>query len=455
MFTMPLAAATLAIHADDHTNILTDVAPAIHTSTTFRYPRNATDLQPVPAEGEFVDLQTPLVYSRLASSNTNRLETILAPLIHPTSGSGAGKQEGEAALQFSADDVANCVVSYTSGLSAFHALLVHVVPKVIAMSGGYHGCHGVIGLHQKMHGVRTVDLHADEAAWDAAGLSKGDIVHVETPLNPTGEALSIAHFAKRAHARGALLTVDATFGPPGLQDPFQWGADVVMHSGTKYIGGHSDMLCGILATAPTKEGLQRAKTLRAERLFLGAVLGSLEGWLGVRSLRTLELRVQRQSANAGKLVAWLNDALNGNGHDSGAVQKVVSKVTHASLQQSDMEWLQKQMPNGYGPVFAFYTHDTKQARNLPSLLGLFHHATSLGGVESLIEWRRMSDSDVDERLLRVSVGVENWEDLRDDFLQAFEKLAGGDMGGTVNGGRVDVQTGGKGAEVESGASGAI
>ncbi|KAF1966741.1 cystathionine gamma-synthase-like protein [Bimuria novae-zelandiae CBS 107.79] len=437
-----LSAATAAVHADDRMNILTDVAPAIHTSTTFRYPRNHAELQPVPeSTGEVIDLQTPLVYSRLASSNINRLETILTPLIYP------GTKEEEL------EQLANHVLSYSSGLSAFHALLVNVVPKVIAISEGYHGCHGVIGLHEKLHGLKTVDLHADDKAWDEAGLGKGDIVHLETPLNPTGEAFEIQNYADRAHKRGAILSVDATFAPPGLQDPFAWGADVVMHSGTKYIGGHSDMLCGILAVKKGAEGKKMAQQLRAERLFLGSVLGSLEGWLGVRSLRTLELRVQRQSLNATNLVAWLNGALNGKGEGSDVVQKVVSKVTHASLQEKDFDWLKKQMPNGFGPVFSFYTKAPDLARQLPSHLRLFHHATSLGGVESLIEWRRMSDTDVDERLLRVSVGVENWEDLRDDFIEACKKLAAGEQPDKRS--RVDIQIGGEAAKVESAADGAI
>lgn len=327
------------------------------------------------------------------------------------------------------------------------------MPKVIAISGGYHGCHGVIGLHRKMHGVQTVDLHADEKAWDDAGLGKGDLVHLETPLNPTGEAFSIQKYADRAHKRGALLSVDSTFGPPGLQDPFAWGADVVMHSGTKYIGGHSDILCGILAVKKGEEGYKRASKLREERLFLGSVLGSLEGWLGVRSLRTLELRVQRQSSNTANLVSWLHDALKGEGKGSDAVTKVVAQVMHASLQTSDFPWLKNQMPNGFGPVFSFHMKTPDLARQLPSHLRLFHHATSLGGVESLIEWRRMSDSDVDERLLRVSVGVENWEDLRDDFVQAFEKLAAGDK--VEDEVSLAVQTGGQGAKTVGGGDGAL
>lgn len=404
--------ATHAIHADDRTNILTDVAPPIHTATTFRYSNDPNDLKPVPDDGEFVDLQTPLVYSRLANSNINRLETILTPLIYPEA-----KEE-------QLESLANHVISYSSGLSAFHGLLVQLVPKVIAISGGYHGCHGVIDLHKRMYNVRTVDLHASDEEWDKAGLGQGDLVHLETPLNPTGEAFSIQKYAERAHARGALVSVDATFGPPGLQDPFKWGADVVMHSGTKYIGGHSDMLCGILATKIGRDGHKQANQLRADRIFLGAVLGSLEGWLGVRSLRTMELRVQRQSSNAEQLVSWLHEGLSGHGRDREIINQVVSNVTHASLQIDDMSWLEEQMPNGFGPVFSIIMHNTQQARELPSHLRLFHHATSLGGVESLIEWRRMSDAEVDDRLLRVSVGVENWEDLQNDFLNAFRILAG-------------------------------
>ncbi|KAF2465327.1 PLP-dependent transferase [Lindgomyces ingoldianus] len=454
---MPYSLATLAIHADDRTNILTDVAPAIHTSTTFRYPRNPSALQPVPSSGvEEVGLQTPLVYSRLASSNINRLETILTPLLYP----GTPDEELER--------LSNQVVSYSSGLSAFHALLVSVVPKVVAIGDGYHGCHGIIDLHKKMHNLRTVDIHADEAAWDAAGLGDGDIVHLETPLNPTGEAYEIQKFAERAHKRGAILCVDATFAPPGLQDPFQWGADVVMHSGTKYIGGHSDLLCGILATATDPAGRERARVLRLERVFLGSVLGSLEGWLGVRSLRTLELRVRRQSDNATNLVHWLHGLLTGQGDSDKSsveiVQRTIKKITHASLQPpKDQLWLKKQMPNGYGPVFSIYTQTPAQARSLPSALKLFHHATSLGGVESLIEWRRMSDSGVDERLLRVSIGVENWEDLRDDLLEGLGRVAAGEAvevaekenGVQVGGGGVDVSAGQEGAVGVRDADGAV
>jgi cystathionine beta-lyase/cystathionine gamma-synthase len=122
---------TIAVHADDRINITTDVAPPIHTATTFRYPKNPGDYQPAPTEGEYLDLSTPLVYSRLTNSNINRLETILTPLIFPE------------AKEDELPSLSNHVITYTSGLSAFHALLVNLVPKVIAIGGGYHGCHGV------------------------------------------------------------------------------------------------------------------------------------------------------------------------------------------------------------------------------------------------------------------------------------------------------------------------
>lgn len=275
----------------------------------------------------------------------------------------------------------------------------------------------------RLTGLEQLDLEKEE---DLSKLQKGDVMHVETPLNPTGEARDLAYYRRRADELGCYLTVDATFAPPPLMDPFLYGVDVVMHSGTKYIGGHSDMLCGVLAVRPDrargKDGwLQK---LHADRMILGSVIGSFEGWLGVRSLRTLELRVLRQSESAGKLVAWLAEGMKGDG-DGGLVSSMVQKVQHASLQpeaQDPNSWLRKQMPRGFGPVFTLLMKSPDDARRLPSKVHLFHHATSLGGVESLIEWRAMSDHMVDKRVLRVSIGVEDWEDLKEDLLQGFKAL---------------------------------
>lgn len=177
------------------------------------------------------------------------------------------------------------------------------------------------------------------------------------------------------------------------------------------------MLCGVLATK--REDWM--KTLRDDRQILGSVMGSLEGWLGVRSIKTLELRVMRQSENATKLVEWLSASLETKETSKSVVQNTVLRVQHASLQK-DAEWLRKQMPNGFGPVFAIWMKSERFARRLGSKLALFAHATSLGGVESLIEWRAMSDETIDTKVMRVSVGVENWEDLKNDLLQGFQAL---------------------------------
>ena len=201
-----------------------------------------------------------------------------------------------------------------------------------------------------------------------------------------------------------------------------------MHSGTKYFGGHSDLLCGVLVT----QSEERHKALWNDRMDLGSVMGNMESWLTVRSLRTLELRVTRQSSNAQTLIDWLDAAKNNtfeskseqNEEDVKLVSSLVTDMFHASLQAKDpkKDWIKKQMPNGYGPVFAIHLATPELARRFPSYLELFHHATSLGGVESLVEWRAMSDDTIDRRLVRISVGVEHPDDLVQDVRQALRKL---------------------------------
>lgn len=329
-------------------------------------------------------------YSRATNPNTTRLEAVLSSVLNGPS------------------------LTYSSGLSAFHAMLVHLNPKRIAIGDGYHGCHGVIELLSRLTGLKQLPLDCD-----LSELQAGDVIHVETPLNPTGEARNLEYYAERARAVGAYLTVDATFAPPPLQDPLAFGADVVMHSGTKYFGGHSDMLCGVLAIHPKHE--EWLKPLAFDRMIIGSVMGNFEGWLGLRSLRTLELRVLRQSATATALAKWLDGCKGPDGSLAG----LVTGVQHASLQPEASEegsWLRRQMPGGWGPVFSLTMADSDLAKRLPSRLHLFDHATSLGGVESLIEWRAMSDPKVDKALLRVSVGIESLEDLKNDLLQGIMSL---------------------------------
>ncbi|KAM4055095.1 cys/Met metabolism PLP-dependent enzyme [Hirsutella rhossiliensis] len=384
-----LSLASRTVHGDDRVAAHRAVAPAMHVSTTFRYTDDPDRLDP----DDVVDPSAPLdshVYSRYTAPNTARLEAVLASILGGPS------------------------LTYASGLAAFHAMLVRINPRRIAIGDGYHGCHGVIHVLSRLTGLEQLPLDCDPS-----DLGPGDVVHVETPFNPVGEARNLALYAQKARDAGAYLTVDATFAPPPLQDPLAFGADVVMHSGTKYFGGHSDMLCGTLTVRP---GLDWIDDLRGERMVLGSVMGSFEGWLGLRSLRTLELRVMRQSATATALVSWLSRQL---GDASTPAAALVDRVQHASLQPEAAQpdsWLRRQMPRGYGAVFAVWMKDEAAAKRLPSKLRLFHHATSLGGVESLIEWRAMSDRGVDRRLLRLSIGVEALEDLQEDLRQGIEAL---------------------------------
>lgn len=286
--------------------------------------------------------------------------------------------------------------------------------RISVIDGGYHGSHEVISVISRLSGLQKLPL--DCAAED---LDAGDVVLLETPVNPYGTAFSIDEYARKIHARGGYLIVDSTFGPPGMQDPFAWGADIVLHSGSKYFGGHSDLLCGVLAVQ--REDWKRR--LLEDRVALGNIMGNLESWLGVRSLRTMEIRVQRASSNAGLLVDWLSAALRADTPDTEQqlVRSVVGDIYHASLQKE--EWVRRQMPNGFGPVFSIVLKNEDAARILPTRLRFFVHATSLGGVESLIEWRALSDPRVDRKLLRLSVGIENWEDLKADLIQAFQSLS--------------------------------
>ncbi|KAF8248984.1 cystathionine gamma-synthase [Wilcoxina mikolae CBS 423.85] len=369
-----LSLSTLAIHADEHLAPCTDIAPPLHVSTNFRY----------PSDPSLLGGPMPHIYSRDSAPSTSRLETTLASLLG-----------GE-------------TVVYSSGLAAFHALLVNAHPKRLLITEGYHGCHGTAALFSKLTGMAILPLSTPP--------QEGDLVHIETPINPTGIATNIEEYAERAHAAGALVSVDATFAPPPLQDPFAHAADYVMHSGSKYFGGHSDMLAGTLSV----RSKELADKLRGERLYLGATMGNMEAWLGLRSLKTLELRVTRQSASASVLAGWIKAQLAVEGS---VVQQTVKEVTHASLQDGG-EWLQRQMPGGFGPVFSLVLKSEEMAKTLPSKLLLWGHATSLGCVESLIEWRGMTDTGCDKRLLRLSIGVEDVGDLRRDLERGFEGVVG-------------------------------
>ncbi len=190
------------------------------------------------------------------------------------------------------------------------------------------------------------------------------------------------------------------------------------------------MLLGVLVVKDDPRGREWHQRLLVERKVMGSICGNMEGWLGVRSMRTLELRVIQQTKNAEKLVEWLRglleDGQNGGTREGQLIRHWIAGVRHASIQRGkpNMEWLAKQMPKGGPPVFSILLKSEDVARVFPTNLQLFQHATSMGGVESLVEWRALCDTVVDPRLVRFSVGVEDVEDLKNDIIQALSSLTG-------------------------------
>lgn len=368
---------TIAIHGDSEFHDSQDVAPPIRLSSTYRYNSNPDDLVAPGAAGAIEGSE--LWYSRISNPSAYKAEKILSEII--------GKPS----------------ILYANGLAAFHAAVTAVNPKTVFIgTPSYHGCHGILQLLKRNYGIKVYDLDDDPSL-----LQKGDLIHVESPANPISTCRDIAKYAKIAHERGAYLMVDATFAPPPLSDPFKFGADIVMHSGTKYFGGHSDLLAGVLAT----ESADLRKTLYADRLVLGSICSSFDAWLLVRSLRTLNIRVKTQVANAERIVKYLTEHKN--------ELPLLKEVSHASLQKE--QFVREQLPLGGPPVLQITAVSKDAARRIPSKLKYFFHATSLGGVESLIEWRCLSDPHAPPDTLRVSVGAENVEDLIEDLRKALQQ----------------------------------
>ena len=239
------------------------------------------------------------------------------------------------------------------------------------------------------------------------------IVWVETPSNPAGAITDIAATAEVAHAAGARVVVDGTVATPALCRPLRLGADLVMHSATKQLNGHSDVLAGALVTARDDEPWGQIRHERANR---GAVLGPFEAWLLLRGMRTLFLRVARSAANAQQVAESL------------AQHPAVTAVFYPGLPgHPGHDIARRQMEGGFGPLVSLRVGTAARARQVAGGLRLFRNATSLGGVESLVEHRAPVEgpgTPVPDDLLRLSVGIEDADDLVADLQQALAAAGG-------------------------------
>jgi len=283
--------------------------------------------------------------------------------------------------------------SFASGLAAVAAAL-DLAPQGGVVVTGPDAYFGSLRMLRRMEQqgrltVRLVDL--TDAAATADAVQGADLVWAETPTNPMLKVVDLEALGARSAAAGALLVVDSTFATPILQRPLETGADVVVHSVTKYLSGHADVLLGVAIA----NDVDLAGRLVDFRSTMGAVPGTFEAWLALRGLRTLHLRVERAQSNAVELCRRL------------AAHPGVTKVHYPGLGAM---------------VSVELDRSPDQVEAVVAATRLWVHATSLGGVESSLERRRRwsgESTDVPETLVRLSVGVEDVEDLWRDLDEAL------------------------------------
>jgi cystathionine gamma-synthase len=367
---------TLAVHAGHGVDRATGaVTPPIHLSTTFG--REAEGGGP----GGFL-------YSRYTNPNRAALEHCLAQL-----------EGGAAAAAFASGSAATMTLLQAVGAGS------HVILPDDAYFGSIRLAREIFGSWGME--VSTIDMTRLDKVRGALK-SNTRLIWMETPSNPLLRVVDIEALAEIARRAGALSAVDNTWGTPVLQRPLALGADVSMHSTTKYLGGHSDVLGGALVFRENGELFQKVNTIQ---MVGGAVPSPFECWLTMRGIRTLPLRVNTQSANAHALAEFL------------AAQPKVEAVHYPGLpSHSGYATAKKQMKTFGGMLSVQVGGSQEESIAIARRLQLFCYATSLGGTESLIENRASVEGPATrapQNLLRVSVGLEHIDDLRADFEAAL------------------------------------
>ncbi len=371
-----LAAQALRI-INEHTGA---VVPAIELSTTF-------------ARGSDYELPGEFKYSRYENPTTKHAEQILMAL-----------EGAEDALLFN------------SGLAAAAAVFELVRPgeHIVAPRIMYHGAQDWLRRLSETRGIDVTYFDQTDPDALAASLTAGrtKLVWIETPVNPTWDVIDIQQSAELAHEIGATLAVDCTVSPPCTTNALDLGADLVFHSATKYLGGHSDLTAGGLVCASTDAHWEEIAFVRKH---LGSILSPFDAWLLIRGMRTLYVRYERASNTAMAIARFLE------------TYRGVERVLYPGLaSHPGHEVAKKQMKFGFGGMLSFLIKgDAEDARRLASSMELFVPATSLGGVESLIEHRKSVEgphSLVQPNLLRLSVGIEDPDDLISDLGHALDQL---------------------------------
>jgi methionine-gamma-lyase len=311
-------------------------------------------------------------------------------------------------------------ISFASGIGAIHAAMTAVVgagDHILCTQQIYGGTYNLLTRTLPRFGVSHSFVDGtDLAAVERAIRPETRLIWTETICNPTTTIPDLRALAELAHAHGALLAVDSTFTSPYLARPLEFGVDLVVHSATKYIGGHGDLLAGIVAGS--RELVARARVICAD---VGGPAAPLEGWLMLRGLKTLALRMERHVANALGLAQFLTE------------HPRVERVNYPGLPTHPQHALAAERYDGFGGVLSFVVPGGKPAAfRVINALTLPLRAASLGDVDTLVTHppttsHRLLRTDereaagIPDGLIRVSVGLEDLPDLLDDFQQALEK----------------------------------
>jgi cystathionine beta-lyase len=312
--------------------------------------------------------------------------------------------------------------AFASGLAAIDAVvkLLESGDEIVAVDDIYGGAFRLFEQVYKKFGITvhytdTSDLEAVSKVLT----SRTKLIWIETPTNPTLKISDIRGLAALAKAHGCLLCVDNTFASPALQKPLALGADLVVHSGTKYLGGHSDLIAGLVVTATAELG-QKVKFLQNAS---GAILGPFDSWLLIRGIETLHLRIRQHCASALAIAEFLQQ------------HPAVDKVYYPGLATHPGHAVAAAQSKGFGGIVSFsLKEDTQEAATaFVTSTELFKLAESLGGIKSLVSHpaqmthktipaAKRKAAGVSDSLIRLSAGLEDTEDLIEDLRQTLDKL---------------------------------
>ncbi len=303
-------------------------------------------------------------------------------------------------------------IAFSSGMAAIAAALeeLPVGARVLVPRGAYFEVRKLLTDRAATGRLRIHAVEATDTRGVIAALAAADLVWLETLTNPMLDVCELDVIIDAARRRGIPAIVDATLATPALQRPLELGADLVLHSASKYIGGHSDLLLGVAASRDSS----RARRLRDARTALGAVPGTMEAFLGLRGLRTLPLRLEQACGSALELARRLER------------HPLVSRVRYPGLKTHPGRDTALRIMDGFGAIVACeLAAGAEHAAAVCASVRVWTHATSLGGVESLIEhhFRPADRERLPGGMIRMSVGCEDVEDLWDDLDGALNRIA--------------------------------